>query len=173
MRYAQHPTAKQLVIPFIIISRRELGLRPWKPNGTCVCLYRILHRNRVLRYLSEGRNISYWLSCRIFKYRKLTACCTVVENNHCSWLPRKPDLEIMARGDMIDQEFKQGFRFRVLPSLDPLNEFPIDEYGLLPGHRVNTNDWVGTSDGIFAAETSVYSRKSAHLLGRMRSTEIR
>ncbi|KAL0633122.1 hypothetical protein Q9L58_007961 [Maublancomyces gigas] len=66
---------------------------------------------------------------------------------------------------MINQKFEQNLGLRVLPPLDPLNEFAIDEYGLLPCYRVNTNDWVRTSDGIFAAEASVCSCKSAHLFG--------
>lgn len=167
--HAQFPTAKQLVTPLIFLQ--ELELRPWKPNGTCVCPYRILHRNRVLQYLS-GEKYQLLVILPDCEYGRLTARCTIIKNNHCFWLPRKPDLEIMARGDMINQKLEQGFRFRVLPPLNPLNEFPIDEYGLLPSHRVNTNDWVRTSDGIFAAETSVYSRKPAHLFGRMCGSEI-
>lgn len=101
-----------------------------------------------------------------YSYRcgKPTARCTVIKNDHGSWLPREPDLEIMAFGDMIDQKLEQGFRFRILPPLNPLNEFPIDEYCLLPRHGVNTDDRMRTLHGIFTAETPVCSSEPTHLL---------
>lgn len=60
-------------------------------------------------------------------------------NNDAPWLISSTNLEVCAFRDMIEQEFKEVFRFFDLVPHDALREPLVDIQGLLACYRVLTN----------------------------------
>lgn len=71
----------------------------------------------------------------------------------------------MARDDVVHEEIKQPTLFGVLQTLDPGDEFAIEEETLLASDGVHSNERVDGVNGIFADKTSCHTSVVDHLGG--------
>ncbi|GMF69911.1 unnamed protein product [Aspergillus oryzae] len=77
----------------------------------------------------------------------------VIEDNDGLWLPSYSGLEVVARDDVVHEEFGEPALFGLLETLDLGDEFAVDEEAFLARYGVDPDQWVDGIHGIFADET--------------------
>ena len=100
-----------------------------------------------------------------------TECAAVVEDDDRPGLPSHASLEVMASDDVLHEEVDEPALLRLLETLDPGDEFAVDEEALLAGNGVDADKRVSGVNRVLTNQAAGGTSVVDHFGGRVSDSQ--